>query len=148
MLIFNFTEDQGDIKLRYYFIQGIRDISKDPKKIPSIYSNNYELLMSSAKKRESPLVIRYDYSIGEYKDFFHSASHIHILNGQEIILPSDKILTPLEFTKFILKNIYVNAWIRNIEKQNNSFCDNSKRKCASLDRSLFSTNDKKHLHLS
>lgn len=100
--IMQFTIEKGNknniIKMRYAFYKCPYLIfKKDEQEYTDVFLKNY-------------VSIRYDYDINKYKEVIHPISHLHIGNDNNLRIPIDKILEPLEFGIFIIRNIYQNEW--------------------------------------
>ncbi len=67
---------------------------------------------------EKPLIIRYDYQPSNYKEFCHPCAHFHFNPGNQIRLGIRKILNPVSFILFILRQCYPKEWLSFIERNN------------------------------
>lgn len=124
------------VKLRYafykcpYLILGKNEIENT-----DIFLDNY-------------VSIRYDYDFSEYKEIIHPISHIHIGNDNNLRIPIDKILEPLEFGLFVIKNIYLNEWNSLLENDNiKSKYLKGKHQLEGLDEDFFTDSERKFLYL-
>ena len=73
-------------------------------------AQEYEMYLSTDKRKAYPCPIRYDVAKSEYKESLHAYAHLHIGIETDIRIPIDKILTPLEFVDFVIKHIYKEKW--------------------------------------
>ncbi len=72
--------------------------------------HNYYLDSLEIKDAVTP--IRYDYSPNLYKAGRHPASHIHFGHSNEIRLGTKKILRPLSFLFFVIRQCYPDIWVQ------------------------------------
>ncbi len=77
--------------------------------------DKYELLVEEyelrpLEKRETVTPLRYDYSPELYSRGRHPASHIHFGYENNIRVGTRKILRPLSFTLFIIRQCYPDQW--------------------------------------
>lgn len=97
---------------------------------------------------ENYVSIRYDYDLNEYKETTHPISHFHIGNDNNLRIPVDKIVEPLEFGIFIIRNIYVKEWkelVKDINLKN--ICVNSKERLEEIEENFFTNDERKFLYL-
>ena len=72
----------------------------------------YDYYLESLGMKESVAPIRYDYDPDSYMEGRHPASHLHIGRKNDIRIGSKKILNPLSFTCFIIRQMYPEEWCR------------------------------------
>jgi hypothetical protein len=124
-------------ELRYAFIQNPKQLPTreeflalileiDPTELHSLddleslaSDEEYEQFLLEQKRNSSSNYFRYDYSSVGYIPLIHSYSHIHIGLNENVRIPISKILTPLNFTKFCVKNTYYEIWKSNFNKIEN-----------------------------
>lgn len=124
------------IKMRYAFYKCPYLIFKeDEQEYTDILLKNY-------------VSIRYDYDIKEYEEVIHPISHLHIGNDNNVRIPVDKILDPLEFGIFIVRNIYKNEWrvLLNDNIKKNKYI-RPKNQLELLEEEFFTREEKKFLYL-
>lgn len=110
------------------------------------FMEDYEQEAESSDLKEHINIIRYDYSEKEYAESIHSVSHIHI-GFTDMRICSEKIISPMAFLFFILKQAYVDIWKKNISNTTfNSYC-RFKNKCNNVPPIFFSKKDKDELYL-
>jgi len=68
--------------------------------------------------KENFLIIRYDYQPSDYKKFCHPCAHFHFSTGNHIRLGIKKILNPISFIFFILRQCYPDEWLYYIKGNN------------------------------
>lgn len=61
--------------------------------------------------KENFLIIRYDYQPSNYKVFCHPCAHFHFGTGNQIRLGIKKIMNPISFILFILRQCYPAEWL-------------------------------------
>ena len=112
------------------------------------YKYVYEQALSEAPKKDTFVLIRYDYSEREYSSGVHSVSHFHFGHSNSIRIPSSVIITPLFFILFVLKQVYSDRWKSLIEESNfHRIYKSSKSKCQNIRMCFFDEFDKKELYL-
>lgn len=124
------------IKMRYAFYKSPYLIfKKDEQEYTDMFLNNY-------------VSIRYDYDVKEYKEVIHPISHLHIGNDNNLRIPIDKILEPLEFGIFIVRNIYKNEWeiLLNDKIKKNKYI-RPKKQLELLEEDFFTREEKNFLYL-
>ena len=87
--------------------------------ISSPFSEETELndrFTGSYNLKENFLIIRYDYQPSNYKMFCHPCAHIHFSTGNQIRIGIKKLLNPISFVLFILRQCYPEEWLDFIEK--------------------------------
>lgn len=70
----------------------------------------YEDYVSTCSAKDVVTPIRYDFSPNLYRSGIHPASHIHFGHNSAIRVGTNKILRPLSFVLFILRQCYPNVW--------------------------------------
>jgi hypothetical protein len=127
--IFQFTWNEN--KLRYAFIQNPTTyVSKDeflakiytPEDLLQLSDEDYIDLIENINDWEyeqffieqslnlESNIIRYDLDSKGYLPLIHPYSHLHIGVNQNLRIPCSKILTPLKFVIFAIKNTYYDQW--------------------------------------
>lgn len=77
----------------------------------------YEHYLTDCSAKESFTMIRYDYDDTSYCEGIHPISHIHIGFKNQIRIGLDKVLSPLNFTAFVLRQHYPGYWKKLMEKK-------------------------------
>ena len=115
---FDFNEKE-DIKNSYtnpsaryaFYPNPFENINDDIGTMQQLYDEGeidfeeYSQAMSEAKPIGKKVPIRYDLSFKQYKQIYHPVSHFHFGMAENSRIPTNKLFTPLLFTKFI-----VNMW--------------------------------------
>ncbi len=70
------------------------------------YRPEYEDYLSTCPLKESITPIRYDFAPHQYHEGLHPASHLHFGHETEIRVGTKKILSPLSFTIFLIRQHY------------------------------------------
>lgn len=81
-----------------------------------INENEYEQFLNEQEINSNLLYFRYDFDIKGYKPLLHSCAHIHMNLRESLRIPTSKIVTPLQFVCFCIKQAYNDVW--NIYHQN------------------------------
>ena len=112
------------------------------------YKEEYIQYRSECKIKNNITPIRYDYDFSLYRPMSHPISHIHIGFEQNIRIPVSKMLTPIKFVSFVLKNIYFDKWYSGYADENVcKFFSSAKNQCEKIDDTLFSDIEKQLLYL-
>lgn len=152
-----YQKSNGNLVLGYYYIPfPLQAISYEDyllsagfnyEETGDVLIEEYEQHLTECPPRKNIQTIRYDYSTKEYFEKIHPVSHIHI-GFSEIKISSKKIITPITFLLFLLKQIYYNEWKSIINDRYFNQCFNaSKSKCKDVPKNFFSNNDEKELYL-
>jgi len=163
--IMQFRKDKEE--LRYAFIQNPYTYVSKENYISIIFSpeelndqteisveqliddNEYEQFLNEQKLNSISNYFRYDYSRKGYFPLIHSCSHMHIGQNENVRIPIAKILTPLKFTKFCIKNTYFDEWKMQF-KNNPDFTNeviNMKNDCIALPENDWKDLENNDLHL-
>ena len=127
---------QNIVKLRYAYY-----------KCPYLIFGNNEA-ESTDVFLENYVSIRYDYDLNEYKETIHPISHFHIGNDNNLRIPIDKIIEPLEFGNFIIRNIYIKEWKELVKDLSlRDICLKSKEKLEEVDGKFFTNDERRFLYL-
>ena len=70
----------------------------------------YESYVVQCEIRDSVTPVRYDYSPSLYREGIHPASHLHMGHRTEVRLSCKRVLRPLSFFLFILRQYYPVVW--------------------------------------
>ena len=73
-------------------------------------SEEVAALISNLTTSATIPLIRYENAPSQYKPFIHPCSHFHIGLHSENRWPSSRVLTPLAFTLWIVKQYYGSFW--------------------------------------
>ena len=101
------------ISFEKFIEQEIMDADKDEFDL----LREYDFYIATLKKKDVVIPIRYDYNPKLYKAGCHPASHIHFGHNNEIRLGTKKILKPLSFLFFIIRQCYPDIWIQFTHKE-------------------------------
>jgi hypothetical protein len=102
----------------------------------------YEFITSNWTKRSNTSPIRYDFDPECYNPGLHPASHIHIGHENQIRIGTRRILEPIAFLLFILRQTYPDYWKRVLADAKNHFFDRRVRdKLSEIDNSHISDGD-------
>jgi hypothetical protein len=91
------------------------DRQENTENDPIILRHEYELIEPTKKDAITPL--RYDYNLDIYKEGIHPASHLHMGFNNNIRIATERILKPISFVLFILRQNYPNIWIGYISRE-------------------------------
>jgi hypothetical protein len=76
------------------------------------FSAEYELVVDTARLRKGVTPIRYDYSPALYEAGIHPAAHLHIGAGNDVRLCAGRLMNPLSFVLFVMRQMYPHNWRR------------------------------------
>jgi hypothetical protein len=124
------------------------DFNFDPAEAGHEFYNDYEIYLDGCEIRSSFAPIRYDYDPNAYRQAVHPASHIHIGASNEIRIGCDKILEPISFFLFVIRQIYPSYWTIMLRtKVIEKFHTSRKRDLQSVKADLWNEMDFNELHL-
>jgi hypothetical protein len=90
----------------------------DPEAIEAAgdsFADDYSLAIDTARLRKNLLVVRYDFDPGLYEHGVHPAAHIHFGQGNEIRISVRRLMEPMSFALFIIRQLYPESWRRFLE---------------------------------
>lgn len=70
----------------------------------------FEQFVAELPLRNGVTPVRYDYSEAQYVPGRHPVSHLHVGHNNEVRISVDRILNPLSFVAFILRQFYPVVW--------------------------------------
>jgi len=95
----------------------------NPEALPAIgdtFRQEYETSLVTAGWKEGFAPFRYDYNPDQYVPGRHPASHIHIGHANDVRIATRKVLKPLSFVLFVLRQQYLDAWMCLLRVSENS----------------------------
>lgn len=81
------------------------------QEIGDLLRYDYEGFLSSSEYKEDTTPVRYDYDPLRYLEARHPASHMHMGHNNNIRIRTKKLLKPLSFLEFVLRQYYPEKWI-------------------------------------
>lgn len=72
--------------------------------------DEYEMYLAQCVERDHVTPVRYDYSPELYRQGAHPASHIHFGRQSEIRTSCRRIMQPMAFVLFVIRQFYPNTW--------------------------------------
>lgn len=151
------TYDKGFI-IRLAFYPSINDITYDEflaenigsgiEECGAIFLDDYQQFIAEQEsKNVSP--IRYDYNSKIYKEFIHSASHLHFGNEEDIRVPLDKILLPSAFIKIVVQYFYYDLWKNKVVEQEHRSIFIQNNESHPIEQKFFTNDEKKipYIHI-
>jgi hypothetical protein len=91
--------------------------SRNPEKDEYVIAYEYDFYLSGLTTKKHITPLRYDYSPDLYASGQHPASHLHFGQHNQIRVGTKRILNPLSFILFILRQCYPNNWASFTEKR-------------------------------
>jgi hypothetical protein len=79
------------------------------------FLDDYALAVDTARLRKNLLVVRYDFDPELYEHGVHPAAHIHFGQGNEVRLGVRRLMEPMSFALFIIRQLYPESWRRFLE---------------------------------
>ena len=76
----------------------------------------YDYYIATLEREDAVTPIRYDYNPELYEEGRHPASHVHFGHSSEIRLGAKKVLRPLSFLFFVIRQCYPDIWVQFIQK--------------------------------
>jgi len=83
---------------------------ESPEEIGTLLEEEYNQFLNEQDLKLNYTTIRYDSDYGNYKPLVHSVSHIHIGHSNNMRIPINKIISPLNFVLFTIKHVYYQEW--------------------------------------
>lgn len=131
--LFQFRTDVDRSCLNYVYYEAPYDVPTyddflveecgfSPEELPDIgdlFRSEYETSLATSGWKEAFTPLRYDYDPDSYVAGRHPASHIHIGHDNNIRIGTQKLLKPLSFVLFILRQQYPDAWICLLRSESN-----------------------------
>ena len=117
--------------------------------ISSIDENEYEQFRNEQDLDLHSHIIRYDFSDKGYSPLVHSCSHIHIGLNENLRIPCSRVLTPLNFVIFCIKNTYYENW-KNFYDSNRTpdYLKNGKSLCKMLSSDYWQDIEEHELYIT
>ena len=72
--------------------------------------HEYEIYLGSDLEERMVTPIRYDYEPGLYRRAVHPAGHVHFGRDNDIRVCTTKIMNPVSFALFVVRQYYPNNW--------------------------------------
>jgi hypothetical protein len=117
--------------------------------VNTINEHDYEQFLNEQNINLKSNFFRYDASTLGYQPLVHSYSHLHLSMNEDLRIPISKILTPLKFVMFCIKNTYFAIWKEVLDKKTEfqKSIHDSKLLCTPLNKEHWQDNEKFELHL-
>lgn len=81
------------------------------------FIEEYQLAIETAPLREFLTPIRYDIDRSSYRVCIHPYAHLHIGWDNQIRIATRRVMTPLAFVLFVIRQIYPDNWSRLLEQR-------------------------------
>jgi hypothetical protein len=108
----------------------------------------YQQTLCDSVSLESPVTFRYDYAPTDYDSGRHPASHLHIGHNNEIRVGCERILNPVSFIAFVIRQQYPEIWKSVVLPSHLHLCKKSIRDAIpSVPIEFKSENDRFEMHL-
>lgn len=121
---------------------------EEPKEM--ILQEEYEQYKAESRLKKAVTPIRYDFHGEQFEELVHPISHIHIGFNNEVRIPLNRTMSPLDFTIFVLRNVYWKKW--KYEIANNDIFKNNvlkaKRNTGILESKYFTNQESKLFYLT
>lgn len=112
------------------------------------YRHEYEQYVNSAPLRDNVIPVRYDYQAKDYRPNIHPASHVHFGFGGHVRVGTRRIIEPLAFLLFILRQKYPESW-RQLQNTVNfpTWCNSIRDNAVLVNRAYWCDQDNMELYL-
>lgn len=130
---FEFKKTETFIDIRYAFFQNpinhitylsyieeqIKnfDLVESIEDIGELLEDEYNQYLNEQDLKSSYTTIRYDSDLSNYRPLIHSISHLHIGHMNNLRIPLNKIISPLQFVLFTIKHVYYQEWKEKVESE-------------------------------
>ncbi len=112
------------------------------------FLEEYELEASNFASKDDVMPIRYDYEPELYQSGLHPASHIHFGYESDIRIGTKRILRPMSFTLFVVRQCYKSRWPSVIKHEKaDNWCRNVRQSLEHVDDRFFNEIDHLEMHL-
>ena len=113
------------------------------------FQKEYEQVLNDSPPVESPVMFRYDYSPNLYLPARHPASHLHVGFQNEIRMGCKRILDPLSFISFVLRQQYPEIWASEVvAKYQSVFKSSIRDSLPVVPKACFCKSDKLEMYLN
>jgi len=109
-LSFCFYESPLDVDDYSTFVTQTYDLTVED--IGDQAREDYEAYLSTAQLKRAVVMLRYDHSPGLYREGCHPVSHLHIGHNNEIRLGTHRVMNPVSFALFVVRQVYPAHWQR------------------------------------
>lgn len=120
-----------------------------PVECGDMFYEDYNQYIFEADLSKKITTVRYDYNYKDYNPPYHPISHLHIGHNNDVRIAIKRVLFPIKFTSFVVRNVYINKW-QNVYTQNAIFKDSilsKKNNCLILETTVFNEDEGKFLHI-
>lgn len=128
---FEFSSNQKSTEIRYAFFQNPIDfisyndyvlqlindqnLELTLEEVGEMFDEEYNQFLNEQENISNYATFRYDLDQNNYQPIIHSVSHIHVGHQNNIRIPLNKVISPLKFVLFVIKNVYYQEWKNKIE---------------------------------
>lgn len=108
---------------------------------------DFESYLDFSELYEFPLLVRYDYDPHSYLAGCHPASHLHVGFNNSSRIGIEKLLSPVTFLVFILRQIYPDEWMRLLQNPMELSLSEHYLSLIDINQSFYTLNDKNEFYL-
>lgn len=83
------------------------------------YAEEYDLSIQTSSLKSSATPIRYDIDIGAYRPNVHPVAHLHLGLDNQIRIATRRVMTPIAFVLFVIRQTYPDNWIKLLAHREN-----------------------------
>jgi len=118
------------------------------EQLRSLFYEDYRQALEGMKLNSGATYFRYDVDARgrKEKENIHSYTHLHVGLNNKIRIPVGLYLTPLAFTKFVVRHVYYDIWATGIG--NGRITAGHKETCGPLPKELWTESERHFLHLA
>ena len=110
---------------------------------------DYEQYVRASDLKQAVTPLRYDCKAEDYRAGIHPAAHMHFGVENNIRLGSRRVMGPLGFTLFILRQHYPSSWQEVLDWPNcEVLCRQFRTALDEVDAAYWRANDERELHLA
>lgn len=91
------------------------NLNETVEQIGLLFEDEYHQFLNEQENIANFVTFRYDFDQNNYQPVIHSVSHIHVGHQNNIRIPLNKVISPLKFVLFVIKNTYYNEWKNKID---------------------------------
>jgi hypothetical protein len=151
---FSFFQNPVDfISYNDYLLQLIEEhhLVETVDEVRGLFEDEYDQFLNEQENISNYTTFRYDLDQDNYLPVVHSFSHIHVGHQNNIRIPINKVISPLKFVLFVIKNVYYLKWKNKMENNPDfilSALKDARVHQADLNNKFWKEEEKLELHMN
>lgn len=113
----------------------------------AFFDDDYHQALECMSLNNGAVYLRYDVDEQgrKNKESIHAYTHLHIGLNNNIRIPVGKYMTPLSFTVFVIRHVYLELWVEGLKKEIINL--DHKHLCEDLPANLWTAEERKDFYL-